>query len=146
MGFDLRSHTARIVNDGNQAWAATMLDTVGLAVKNAMLVPDKTANQTLYIDSFTVSQNQVLESLEKATGQSWEITHVDANEERKIGEEKMAQGDFFGVLHVLRYIFCVSGFGADYTTYTESANELLGLPKETLDEAINRIVKGIEKV
>jgi hypothetical protein len=106
-----------------------------------MLVPEKTANKYMFIDSFTVSQNQVLASLEKATCEKWEVKHVDAEEEKKIGLEKMSKGDFSGAISLLQYISCVDGHGANYLQYEESADELLSLPKENLDDVVAELVK-----
>jgi len=142
MGYDLKEHKATIFNNGNDAWSTTTLATIGLAVKNAMLIPEETANKYMFIDSFTVSQNQVLASLEKATGKKWEVAHVDAEEEKEIGLEKMSKGDFSGAMELIRYINCVDGHGGNYALYEESANELLSLPKEILDEVVEEIVKG----
>lgn len=142
LGFDLKERKATILNDGNDMWSTTILTTVGLAVKNAMLIPEKTANKYMFIDSFTVSQNQVLASLEKATGEKWEVTHVDAEEEKKAGLEKMAKGDFSGALALIRYVNCVDGHGGNYMLSEEGANELLSLPKQNLDEVVAEIVKG----
>ena len=142
MGYDMKEHKAVIFNHGNDAWSTTTLATIGLAVKNAMMIPEKTANKYLFIDSFTVSQNQVLASFEKATGKKWEVTHVDAEEEKKVGMEKMSKGDFSGAMSLIRYINCVNGHGGNYIHYEESANGLLSLPKQTLDEVMTEIVQS----
>jgi hypothetical protein len=71
MGHDIRQQKAAIFNGGNTLWSTTTCSTIGIAVKNALFIPEKTANTYLYIDTFTVSQNQVLASLEKATGRKW---------------------------------------------------------------------------
>ena len=142
MGFDLKEHKATIFNHGNDAWSTSTLATIGLAVKNAMLIPEKTANKYLFIDSFTVSQIQVLASLEKATGKKWEVTHVDAEEEKKMGMEKMSKGDLSGAMSLIRYINCVNGHGGNYAEYEESANKLLSLPKQSLDEVVAEILKS----
>jgi hypothetical protein len=107
-----------------------------------MLVPEKTANKYMFIDSFTVSQNQVLASLEKATGEKWEVKHVDAEEEKKIGLEKMSKGDFGGAMSLIQYINCVDGHGTNYLQYEESADELLSLPKQNLDDVVAELVKN----
>ena len=142
MGYDLKEHKATIFNHGNDTWSTSTLSAIGLAVKNAMLIPEKTANRYMYIDSFTVSQNQVLGSFEKATGKKWEVTHVDAEEMKKVGMEKMSNGDFSGAMSLIRYINCVDGHGGNYIKYKESANELLSLPKQALDEVVAEIVEG----
>jgi len=55
MGYDLKEHKATIFNHGNDTWSTLILTMIGLAVKNAMLIPEKTANKYIFIDSFTVS-------------------------------------------------------------------------------------------
>lgn len=141
MGFDLQSHKATIFNEGADTWSTTKLATIGLAVKNTLLIPDKTANQYLFISSFTVSQRQVLTSLENAERQKWEATHVDAEEQKRVGLEKMANGDFSGALSLIRYINCVHGHGGNFAEYEECANRLLELPEESLDEAVVELLR-----
>ena len=142
MGFDLSSKKATIFNDGNGKWSTTTFGSIGLAVKNAMLVPEKTANKYIYVDSFTLSQNDILASLEKATGSKWDAEHVDAEGQKAAGLAKMASGDFSGAMSLIRYINTVEGYGGNFATYKESSNELLSLPKLDLDEVIAGIVKG----
>ncbi len=142
MGLDLKGHKASIFNGGNDTWSTTTRSLIGLAVKNAMLIPDKTANKYMYIDSFTVSQNQVLASFEKATGEKWEVTQVDAEKMKNEGLEKLSKGDFSGAMSLIRYINCVDGHGGNFIEYEESADQLLSLPKQTLDEVVAGIVKG----
>lgn len=141
LGFDLKEHKATIFNDGNQPFSTTTLATISEAVANAMLIPEKTANKYLFIDSFTVTQNQVLASLEKANGVKWEIKHMDAELEKKNGQEKLSKGDFSGAMDLIRYINFVDGFGCDYMKHAEGANKLLSLPKQTLDEVVAETVQ-----
>ena len=142
MGFDVKEQKAAVQNQGDVPFSTTTMPTIALAVKNAMLVPEKTANQYLYIDSFTVSLNQILASLEKATGKKWEKTHLDAEEQKKIGLEKLSKGDLSGGMLLIRYIVGVQGYGGDYALYEKTANELLSLPKESLDEETAKLVKA----
>lgn len=108
MGFDLKAHTAVIVNEGNDLRSTTTFTTIGLAIKNAMLIPE-TANKYIFINSFTVSQNQVDLAFEKATGEQWDTTHVPAEEEKSVGLEKMSKGDFRGAMSLIRYLLALTG-------------------------------------
>jgi hypothetical protein len=140
MGFDLQNRKATYINDGQGKWSTTCFPTVGLAVKNAMIKAEETANKIIYVDSFTVSQKDVVASLEKATGSVWEATHVDGEQQKKTGLEKLSKGDFGGAPLLLSYINAVEGHGGNYATYKQTSNELLGLPKENLDEVVAEIV------
>ncbi|MCJ1475488.1 hypothetical protein MMC13_004151 [Lambiella insularis] len=142
LGYNLKERKATIYDDGNTVWSTTTLATIGKAVSNAMLVPEKTANKYLFIDSFTVSQNEVLESLERVTNEKWDVKHVDAEGQKKEGLDKFSKGDFSGVMQLLCYGIFVNGHGNNYTKQEGGANELLSLPKQTLDEVITEVVKG----
>ena len=140
MGFDLQNRKATLIDDGLGKWSTTTLSTVGLAVGNAMIESEATANKIVYVASFTVSQKEVLTALEKLTGSTWEVTNVDGEQQKKAGQEKMSKGDFSGAPLLLSYINCVEGHGGNFATYNETSNETLHLPKESLDEVLKGIV------
>ncbi|KAF7918016.1 hypothetical protein BELL_0721g00010 [Botrytis elliptica] len=142
MGFDLKEQKAVIYNEGKDAYSTTTMASIGTALKNALFHPEETANKYLFISSFHVSQNQILASLEKATDKKWDVSYVDAEEQKKIGMEKMEKGDLSGAMGLIRYINSVKGYGGDYTEYEEMSNELLGVQKEDLDKVVRGIVEG----
>ncbi|KAL8795405.1 MAG: hypothetical protein Q9195_002146 [Heterodermia aff. obscurata] len=125
MGFDVKEHKIAMFNDGSAPWSTTKLGSIGLAVKNAMLIPEKTAKKYMFIDSFTVSQRDVLASFERLTGQTWDVVQVDAEEQKQVGMEKMSKGHF-----------------SNYASYEQSANDLLSLPTQTLDEVLAEVLEG----
>ena len=140
MGFDLSNNQATLIDGGLGKWSTTTLSTVGLAVKNAIIESQATANKVVYVASFTVSQKEILTALERVTGSTWKVTNVDGEQQKKTGQEKMSKGDFSGAPLLLSYINCVEGHGGNFAMYKETSNGLLGLPKEDLDEVLTRIV------
>lgn len=142
LGYNLSKHLATILNDGSHRWSGTTRAVVGLAVKNALLGPEKTVNQYLFIDSVTVSQNEFLASFEKATGMPWDVVHVNAEEEKQGAIDGLSKGDFSGIPKLVRYIICVNGYGGNYLDYETSANEMLELPHTCVDKLVSLLVKG----
>lgn len=71
--IDVLARRAKIWGDGSAKWSATNLLTVGLVVKNALLVPEHAANRYLFTALFTQSSNEVLAALENATGKEWDV-------------------------------------------------------------------------
>ena len=140
MGFDVKNQKASLFNGGRDTWSTATFSTLGLAVNNAMLIPNETANKYRYIESLTVSQSEVVASLEKAMGKPWEREQVDAEEMKRSGLEKMSKGDHSGVVSLIRYVNCVHGHGGNYAEEWGTANEVLGLPKATLDEEVRKLV------
>jgi hypothetical protein len=104
--------------------------------------PDQTANQFLYIDSFTATQNQILAELEAATGKTWEVSHSTTEACEKDGQELFAKGDYSGLMLLLKAIMLGPGYGSDFTKDATLANEFLGLPKQSLAETVAAVVAG----
>ncbi|KAH1493713.1 hypothetical protein LV164_005632 [Aspergillus fumigatus] len=132
LGFDMERRHATILDHGTNRWSATTRSTVGLAAKNAMLGPESVSNQYLFIESFNVSQRDVLAALEDVTGTRWDVTYHDAEEEKRHALEKLAKGNYSGIPALMRYITCAKGYGGNYMDSEESANKLLSLPAESL--------------
>lgn len=140
MGFDIPNRKAIIYNDGEGSWSTTTLSSIGLAVKNSLLEPEKTANRYIYTASFTVKQNEILKALEKITNSEFNVDWVDAEAQKATGMEKVSKGDFSGAMWLIRYINSVDGNGGNYALYHPTDNELLSLPKEDLEEVLTSIV------
>ena len=146
LGFSPASQSATIYRPGTVKWATTTLATIGLAVKNTLLLPEKTANKFLYIASFAASHAEVVAAFEKAQGVKWQVEYVDPEERRVLGRKKMDEGkEYEAAFLLLSYMTSQEGYGGDYTTYRESGNEILGLPRETLEGVVKESVKGLKE-
>ncbi|KAB8261423.1 hypothetical protein BDV32DRAFT_137289 [Aspergillus pseudonomiae] len=142
LGYNIPRRQAMILNDGANRWSTTTLDTVALAVKNAMLAPDWTTNRYLFIESFRVSQSEILALLEYIGGSPWNTTHCDAEEEKELALESLSKGQLRAMPFLMRYVTCEKGFGGHYMDYEESSNSVLSLPRGSLDEAVRAILRG----
>lgn len=144
LGYDLESHTATIYNGGDNYVNFSNFSTIGLATASILKNPDKTANKYLYIRSFVASQNEILAALERSTGKKWTTTAASTEELGKEGHERLGKGDWKGIPALILAAIYSGNPVLDYTTSRELQNEELGLPKETLDETVEKIVKGEE--
>ena len=78
LGWNIPARTATIFDGGDVPLEFTNLEQVGRAVA-AVLSPkhyDSTANTYVYINSFTITQNQILGHLERLTGETFAITRA----------------------------------------------------------------------
>jgi hypothetical protein len=96
----------------------------------------------LYISSFTVSQNEILASLEKATATKWTVDKGSTVDREREGKVKLANGDFSGVLLLLARLMYGGDAGTNFEEERTLANKLLGLPQESLDETVQAVVDG----
>jgi hypothetical protein len=101
-------------------------------------------NRPLYISSFTISQRDMLDSLHRVLGttdKDWEIRHEPTEQRVKDGFEELAKGVRSGLAKAMySRVFYKDGYGQ----YEKLDNEVLGLPKEDLDEATKRAVDMVE--
>lgn len=145
LAFDLKAHTATIYNGGNDPVTHTTLSSIGAATAAVLQNPGKTKNKNVYVNSYRVTQNEILAALEKATGEKWKTTPASAEELQKKGGEKLGQGDYSGLFDLIIGTIYSGEKALDYPTLKGLDNDDLGLPKEEpLEVTIAKIVKGEE--
>jgi hypothetical protein len=131
-----------IFDGGNRAFSATNLSQIGNAVVAVLSKPEETANQFIYIDSFTATQNEILAELENATGEKWKVTESTTEEAKAEGQALFAKGDYSGLLLLLKAIFLGEGYGSDFTKDAVLGNEKLSLPNQDLVSTVTALAPG----
>lgn len=142
LGFDLSSKTASLIDDGKPTWSATNLAQVGRAVVKILEKPDLTKNQYVYISSFQTSQRQILEALEKISGEKWTVKNEGTGKELlEKGNAKLQKGDFSGAHDLIKGSLFGEGDLGNFE-FEGLWNDKLGLPKENFEEAIKDVLAG----
>ena len=95
-------------------------------------------NQVVYINSFTISQQDMLESAFRVTGtkkDDWTITKEPAQERYMSGIKEMKEGKRIGFAKMMyTRVFYPDGCG-DFEHNKGTLNKVLDLPQEDIDEA-----------
>lgn len=149
-GFDFNNRSLVIMDDGKTKINTTTMPQVGRALSSLLslkVLPedkdDKSVslvdfkNKPVFISSFTVSQQDMLESVLRVTGtkvDDWKITYTTSKDYWKSGQEVFKTGDAAGFV---RLLYARAFFPDDPENYETSRglhNKLLGLPQEDLDE------------
>ena len=130
-------------------WQATDFYQVGRAVAALLSLPIKPEgsneeaclenfkNEVVYVNSFTVSQRDMLESALRVTGtkeNNWTITKESAQERYSSGIKEIQEGKHIGFAKMITRVFYPDGCG-DFEHNKGTLNSLLDLPKEDIDEA-----------
>ncbi|KAI0120069.1 isoflavone reductase family protein [Nemania sp. FL0031] len=144
LDYHLNEKRVTIYDSGNKPWSTTNMGTVATAVAKVLLKPDETRNKPMFIASFTVSQFQVLEALEKATGSNWAVSRMTSEEALEKAKELDNKDHSEGLkLLILMLLYADDADrGANFEKDGLLCNELLGLPKENLIDVIDRVVKS----
>lgn len=142
MGFNINTKEALIFDGGNKAFSVSNLGQIGNAVVAVLSKPEETANQFIYIHSFTATQNEILAELERTAGEKWKVMESTTEAAKIAGEPLFAEGDFAGLLLLLKVIMLGEGYGSDFTKDAVLDNERLGLPDQGLFSSVEAIVAG----
>lgn len=135
--FDLKNRKAQILGDGTKKSSNSTLGQVGKAVVQILLKPEETKNRVLLVQSFCISQLDVLRSLEKATGSKWTAEYVDIDEFVK---KHKAQADAGNKDSIEDLVFALGVIEGNWEEHEDFAMELLGLQNEDLDEVVKKVV------
>ncbi|KAI9879479.1 MAG: hypothetical protein M1830_008438 [Pleopsidium flavum] len=133
---------ATIFDSGDQPYEATNVRQIGKAVASTLLHLPQTENKYIYVNSFTLTQDEVLAALEKASGRKWDVTRSTIKDLAASGHEKLRKGDIAnGAVETITAAIYGNGDVNDFGDITALYNEMLGLPKEDLDMVIKGLVE-----
>lgn len=135
--FDLKNRKAEILGDGTRKSSNSTLGQVAKAVVQVLLKEEETKNRVLLIQSFCVSQLDVLRSLERATGAEWTAEYVDIDEFVKKHKARADAGDKQSIEDL---VFALGVIEGNWEEHEDFAMELLGLQNEDLDEVVGKVV------
>jgi len=144
-GWDVAARTAVIWDGGDIPFEATNLTQTGRAVVAILRNPESSKNQSIYINSFTTTQNHILRALEKIVGEKFQVTNASVEETWKAGMEKVArggEGQRDGVIATIHAGYYGKGKLNHYSATWGLWNERLGLPKENLEDSIKEILES----
>lgn len=155
-GFDLENKKATFYDDGNTMINTSTWDQCRRAIGAFLSLPElpedendtqptisQWANKGLYISSFLISQRDMLASLQRTTStteKDWTIEYEPSKERWESGLELMKTEPVTGFSKALYARVLFPNGGGKFEQYG-LANEALGLPKESLDEATKRGLK-----
>ena len=154
-GFDIKNRKVTFFDDGKTKINASTWKQCGRALAALLNLPEDGAtpaliqwkNKSFFLSSFRISQSDMLDSLHRIIGttdKDWEITYEPTAHRYKDGVAEMKNGDRTGFAKAMySRTFYPNGDG-DYESSRGTVNDLLGLPREDLDEATKRTVEMIE--
>ncbi|KAJ5421174.1 hypothetical protein N7465_003693 [Penicillium sp. CMV-2018d] len=151
-GFTIKDRKVTFFDDGTRTVSVSTWDQCGRALAALLSLPESGStpaladfkNKDVLINSFRVSQRDMLDSLHRVLGTTdsdWEISHESVTKRLADGAEEFAKGVFTGLPKMLyASVFLPTNQESDFAGTMELANDVLGLPKEDLDEATKRAV------
>ncbi|KAH7175234.1 hypothetical protein EDB81DRAFT_673413 [Dactylonectria macrodidyma] len=155
-GFTIKDRKVTMFDDGKRILTVSTWEQCGRALAGLLSLPqsgvstcvDDFKNGHVLINSFRVSQRDMLDSLHRVMGTTdsdWEITYESVEKRMQDGAEELKRGVRTGFAKILYgRAFHVDKPNSDYAATRTMANGILGLPKEELDDATRRAVNMVE--
>ncbi|PYH87322.1 NAD(P)-binding protein [Aspergillus uvarum CBS 121591] len=132
-GWDLPARKVTIFDDGDIPFEATSLDQVGRAIAKCLKKPDLTMNNYIYVNSFTITQNQVLKTVEKITNEKFTVMKDSVDDLWTSGASKWKEGQPLGVLAMIAGTVYGQGNLNHFSVTKGLWNERLDLQQEDLE-------------
>jgi hypothetical protein len=161
-GFDFKNRSVTLFDEGETKICTSTWPQVGRAVASLLslkITPDgegdekqcleRFKNGYVYVSSFTLSQKDMLNSVLRVTNtrlEEWKVIKEPVKERYAKGVEQMQKGDRMGFAKAMyARVFYPDDCGNVEKT-RGLQNELLGLPKEDLDEFTKKAIARAEEL
>ena len=145
-GFDVKNRKAQVFGDANARITTTTIARTAEGIAAALSLPEAELAQykdkSLYLSSFELSQQDIFEAIQRATGTKntdWETTEENATEIIRQCESKIKAGDGFAEW---KRLFVMFFQGTPGSNYEDKAVDLtkFGVQAEDLDEVVREAI------
>ena len=139
--LDIKERKARLFDGGDIRFSITALPTVGLATVRMLQKDVETKNRMLYIHSFCVTQNEVLDALKRhlGEGKEWEVEQVSSKAFIKEQQDKIDKNPNGNNADATENLVSVVGIiDSNWEGKDDLANDLLGVGGEDLDGVVKK--------
>ncbi|KAF4451286.1 hypothetical protein F53441_5707 [Fusarium austroafricanum] len=146
LGMHIKDKRFTIWGDGEGWFSSTTEDNTALAMVNALSKKwDETKNRVLWLSDFAITQNMLLRTIERVSGQKFAVEKVDTDQVIKEKQAAVAAGDPYAVYYLIETGFVAGKFGAHLEKEGPIMNDVLGLPKQDFEEVVRVALKAVEE-
>lgn len=133
-----------IWDSGTATFSMSTRPTIADAVSRALLHPQQTLNQYIYVSTFQTNQFLLLDAIKKVSGdEGWDITYVSSAEKIEEGKQYLKEGKtMMGLMNIVCGFAFSGRFEADFAKSGKLANEIIGHPQEDVADVIAKWKAG----
>ncbi|OAL53485.1 isoflavone reductase family protein [Pyrenochaeta sp. DS3sAY3a] len=138
--FDFASKTVTLVDGGSSPFTSNTVSTIAKALVAALDHADETKNQYVFIGSFTASQKDILEVVEKVDGQKWTVKYATSEEVIARGQRAVEAGEFSGIVDLITAGACGKQALGDHSVHG-FWNDRLGLATDDMEQVVKNLLQ-----
>ena len=141
LGFDIKWQSATLHGQGNTRFAASSSSWTGRVVLAVLQNWQSVENQYIYAAGLTVSGDELVAALEKATGHSYATSRTDVEDCIREAENRIGRGfPDAGMFLMGRSVMYDDRIGAVRPFEEEDVKEKLGLAAEKLEDIVEWVL------
>ncbi|CAJ0555022.1 Ff.00g135350.m01.CDS01 [Fusarium sp. VM40] len=145
LGMHINEKRFVLWDDGNGWFSTTTEDNTALAMVNALSKKwEDTKNKVIWLSDFAITQNTLLETIERVGGQKLVVENVDSHQLIKEKQAEVVAGDPYAIYSLIETGFVTGRFGGHLEKEGTIMNEVLGLPKKNLDDVVREALKAVK--
>lgn len=144
LGMHVKERRFVLWDEGEGVFSCSTEENTALGLVRALVVaPELTKNRNVSLSDFAVSQRELLRELERQTGEeAWKIEKVDSFALIAEKQKAVEEGDESATFALIETGFVTGRYGGHMEKEGEIMNEVLGLPKKTLEEVVAGALKA----
>jgi hypothetical protein len=93
-GFNAADQSITLIDGGKTKFTTSNTTQIARGLVSIFTHADITKNQTIYIESFTTTQLEILELVETVSGKKWTVAHKTSEEQKNEGFKLFGEGNF----------------------------------------------------
>ncbi|EME45052.1 hypothetical protein DOTSEDRAFT_43463 [Dothistroma septosporum NZE10] len=138
----LQDRKVELLDNGEAKWSASSFSQIGKATVRILQRPEMTRNRMIYVQSFLISQNEMVSAFEHATQSKWTVVRQNSKKYQLEEKRKADAGDLEAVENL---VWLLGAIDANWEKKEDFAMKDLGLENEDLNTVVKRIVEKHEK-
>ncbi|KAL6238473.1 hypothetical protein BDW75DRAFT_201413 [Aspergillus navahoensis] len=143
LGLNYATRTITLTDDGQGRFSTTTLANTALALNRILLSPDKTANQIVFLSDFATTQVELVEAIERLTGETWRRESVNTAEAIPALTEAWNKGDPGAGYGLINIGFTKGTYSGYFEPLHQLRNRELGLPERDLEGVIREALAEV---
>ncbi|KAL2834775.1 hypothetical protein BJY01DRAFT_252854 [Aspergillus pseudoustus] len=136
LGLHYPTRTITFTDDGRGSFSTTTLANTALALNRILLSPSTTANQIVFLSDFATTQEELVQTIERLTGEKWTRKSINTAEQIPALQKAFNSGDQFAGYGLINIGFTKGTYSGHFEPVYPLRNRELGLPENELEQVV----------
>jgi nucleoside-diphosphate-sugar epimerase len=143
LGLNYPSRSITFTDNGEGYFSTTTLDNTALALNRVLLNPSTTANQIVFTSDFATTQKELVQTIERLTGEKWERKSISTEEAIPALKKAWENGEALAGYGLINIGFTKGTYSGHFEPIRHLRNKELGLPEKDLDQVVKEALAEV---